>query len=350
MSIISRYILMMFTRNTAMMLCGLSAIFMVFDVLSNAGDITKNTENPLQALGHYMWLRLPIIFVLIAPMAALLGTMITMHKLVKDSEMTAIGAAGVSIYTVTRFLVTGACLLALIQLGVSEYVTSKSSTSLRLWADKGYVGTPPAAPEINRKLWVTSKDYIVHYETASLDGHKLRDLLIIRRTKDGLIEEYIRAGSASYEAPLWRLENAYGKTSQELGKSILIDLSLHPDNFSIQAETFEEMRLSTLWGLMSSGAPQSNLYSLWFQRKLAQPLAIILMVIMVAPLALFIARRYNALLASFGFTLSGFVFFVSERVLLSLGESGVLPSFLAIWSPFLIFVMMSLWFMLHKQE
>lgn len=350
MSILTRYIFMMFTRNTLLMLCGLSAIFMVFDVLSNVGGITKNTDNSLQTLWHYIGLRLPIIFVLIAPMAALLGAMMTMHKLVRDREMIVIGAAGFTIYKVLKSLIIGACFLAVIQFCISEYVASNSSTRLRLWADNDYVAAPRTTSEIDKKLWVTSKDYIVHYETASPDGHQLSDLIIVRRTKNGLIDGYIRSARAFYEAPIWRLENTYGKTSQELNKSMHIDLHLDPKDFSGHAETFEEIRLSTLWSLMFTDESQSDLYALWFQRKLAQPLGIILMVIMVAPMALFMARRYNALLVSFGFIMGGFVFFVSERLLLSLGESGALLSFLSIWSPLLIFSAMSLWFMLYKQE
>ena len=99
-----------------------------------------------------------------------------------------------------------------------------------------------------------------------------------------------------------------------------------------------------------NSTPQKSLYELWFQRKLAQPLSVLLMVILAAPMGLFIARRYNALLVSFGFIGVGFLYFITERILLSLGETAALPPFLAAWSPFLIFFTMSLWFMLHKQE
>lgn len=350
MNILSRYILKMFTRNSFIMLCGLTAIFMVFDVLSNVGKVTENTENSLLTIWYYMSLRIPIIFVLIVPMATLLGSMVTMHKLVKDREMIAMGAAGFAIYKVARTLVIGAFLLAIIQLSVSEYVASNSATLLRLWADKDYVGSPPDAPEIEKKLWVTGKDYIVHYKTANPDGNELNNLFIARRTKDGLVDEFIRAGRAVYEDPLWKLEGAYGQTLQKTGEPTLIDLHLRPDDFSLRDETFDEIRLSTLLNLISVQDPKSDIYSLWFQRKLAQPLGIILMVIMVAPMGLFMARRYNALLVSFGFIIGGFVFFVGERLLFSLGESGVLLPFLSIWSPLLIFGSMSLWFMLYKQE
>lgn len=350
MNILSRYILMMFARHMLMMLCGLSGIFMVFDVLSNAGDITQNAENPLKTLFHYVGLRLPGIFVLVMPMAALLATMLTLHKMVKGREMVAIGGAGFTIYKVAKTLVIGGVLLATLQFSASEYIVSDSSARLRLWADNDYTGPPPATPKNNKTFWAASADYIVHYETASPDGQILRSPFVVHRTKDGLIDEYIRATRAFYEGPEWRLENTYGKTPQKLGSSIVIDLGLHPDDFSLPAQTLEEMHLSTLWGLMFTDDPQQALYTLWFQRKLAQPLSIILMVIMAAPLGLFMARQYNALFVSFGFIMASFVFLVSERLLLSLGESAALPSFLAVWSPLLIFGTMSLWFMLYKQE
>lgn len=71
---------------------------------------------------------------------------------------------------------------------------------------------------------------------------------------------------------------------------------------------------------------------------------------MAVPLGLSLARQYNGLLYGFGFILVGFMFFIAEKLLFSLGESAALPLFLAIWAPLLIFGTMSLWFMLYKQE
>ncbi len=358
MTVLSRYITVMFLRHTLMMVCGLSAVFMVFDILSNAESVTQNTDNTLQTLWHYIRLRFPTIFALIMPTSALLGTMMTMHKMIGGREMVAIGGAGYTIYKVSKIFVISAVFLAIIQLGVSEYIASDSSARLRLWADNNYAGLPPAAPSINKTLWAASDDYIIYYKTASADGYNLHEPFVVKQTKDGLVDDYIQASRASYNGHEWRLDNVYGKgfetASSEKHVSIKMNLGVHPDDFSLPAERFEEVRLSDLWRLNftenSISHSASDLHQLWFQRKLAQPLSVILMVIMAAPMGLFMARQYNALLINFSLIMGGFLFLVSEQLLLSLGEGAVLPSFFAVWSPLLIFGTMSLWFMLYKQE
>ena len=86
-----------------MILLGLSAIFVVFDVLANASELTENSSNAFKTLWLYIGLRLPSVFILILPMVVLLASMITLHKLVKSHEMVAAGSAGFTIYKITEF-------------------------------------------------------------------------------------------------------------------------------------------------------------------------------------------------------------------------------------------------------
>ena len=171
MSVLFRYIFKIFLTHSFMMVLSLSAIFVVFDVLANASDITENSNNALKTLWHYIGLRLPSIFILIMPMAVLLASMITLHKMVKTREMVAAGSAGFTIYKITKILLSGACLLALLQFTIAEYIATDSSVRLRLWAEENYTGTIPQAPETQRKLWAATENYIVHYDAASFDGH-----------------------------------------------------------------------------------------------------------------------------------------------------------------------------------
>ena len=359
MSVLFRYIFEMFLRHSFMFLLGLSAIFIIFDVLANASEITENSSNAFKTIWFYIGLRLPSVFILILPMVVLLSSMVTLHKLVKSQEMIAAGSAGFTIYKITGILLSGACLLAILQFIVSEYIATDTTARLRLWAEQNYTDVIPKAPEVEQKSWIASGNYIIHYEAATPNGHILFNPLFLRQTETGLIENYTRALVAFYENSQWILKNVYQNNfkEQDSNISISIDLNLHPDDLSIQTKTFEETKLSYLWGIISmrpelseyTVTPHESLYELWLQRKLAQPLSVLLMVVLAAPMGLFIARRYNALLVSFGFIGAGFLYFITERILLSLGETATLPPFLAAWAPFLIFFTMSLWFMLHKQ-
>ena len=347
MSILTRYILKQFLRSAAMMVVGLSAIFMVFDVLANAGEITQNSASALQTIWQYMGLRLPGIFVLVMPIGALLATMITMHKMVKSREMIVIGGAGFAIYHIAYILALGACGLGILQFSISELAASQSNVRLRLWAEQEYQGPPPEAPEAHKTLWAQDGPYILHYQRESMDGTALYDLVLIERDDQGSIKQVLRSRRAVYKDDGWVL---YGLGGKEKEKKIA--LSLKPEDFSIPAQHYEEIRFVDLWPLVFRAQVQEapGPYGLWLQRKVAQPLSVVLMALLAVPIGLFMARSYNSFLLSFAFVMIGFLFFISERLLLSMGESFILPSFLAVWSPHLIFGMMGLWFMIYKQE
>ena len=146
MNVLTRYIAAGFLRSALMMIMGLSAIFLVFDVLAHAGEITENSDHVLRTLGDYMGLRLPGIIALIIPMAALLAAMIIMHKMVKSREMIILGGMGISIYKVAYILASSAFILALAQFCVAEFAASSSTAQLHLWAEQDYQGRPPDAP------------------------------------------------------------------------------------------------------------------------------------------------------------------------------------------------------------
>ena len=357
MSVLSRYILALFLKNTIIIILGLCAVFMVFDVLSNASQITQNSSSAFKTIFHYLGLKFSIILVLVMPIGTLLGALLTMHKMVGNREMVAIGTAGITIYKVAMVMVCGAIFLVSVQLVASEYFVTDHSLRLRLWAENDYKNMSAPSPTSERALWASSNNYIFHYKSASPDGHILSEPVLIRRNNDGEIDEYIRAKLAIFEKDVWRFEQIYQeglKTNlNTINNSITLPLQLRPSDFSIPAQTYEEMHLGKLWSLAYTnnglGKP-SSLYALWFQRKIAQALGIVAMVLLIAPIGLFKARRYNTMAVSFSFVLVGFSYFVFERLMFSYGESGELPIFLAVWTPLLIFSFMSLWFMINKQE
>lgn len=355
MNVLTRYIFRQFFKSTLMMIMALAAIFMVFDLLANAGDITQNSKNIFVTLGWYMGLRLPSILVLIIPISVLLGCMITMHKMVKSHEMVIIGGAGLPIYKIAYILIIGALFFAIIQFSISDFSASAANARLRLWDESDYYGHPPDAPQSNKILWAADGSYILHYERNSPDGKILYTPLLIERDDTGIIRETYRANRALYnDENQWILTGVKGQSLSTAG-DMAIPLTLKPDDFSVAAERYEEARFIDLWRILFH-AQKSDLrepldvYYLWFQRKLAQPLSAIIMVILSVPIGLFMARSYNSMLLNFTFIITGFLFFISERLLLSMGESYTLPSFLAVWSPHLVFGLMGIWFMVYKQE
>lgn len=352
MHVLFRYIFTAYLKHALIILCGLSLILLVFDVLANASDITQNTDHTLKTLFDYMRLRLPLIIILVLPMTSLLAAMLTMHKMVKSHEMVMIAGAGMTAYKVSLILMMAASSLAISSGLLSEYVASSSSIQLRLWAERDYAGSPQHY-EIKKELWSARGNDLLYYKAASPDGTILNAPLIIQRKDDGILQTYISAQSAIYLGNSeWRF-NQIKSTNQrdtETQDRLQINLPFNPDDFALPAKQFEETQISTLWQLVFNVSQQNTRYILWLQRKFAQPLSIILMALLASPIGLFATRQYNGLLVGFGFVIFGFSYFVIEKILISLGENGRLSTFFAVWSPLIIFGTLSSWFILYKQE
>lgn len=334
------------------MLGALAGVFLVFDLLSNVGDITEQSDSVVATLLNYAVLRLPQMVVLIMPIAVLTGGLITMNRLLASQATVVMGAAGVSIYKLASILVVGAVVLALFQLLIASSIVPAASARLRIWAAEDYVGAPPTAvPEIEQRTWASAGRYILHYETASSDGTYLSEPLLIRLTNKKMIGQYIKAEYAKYRDGKWSWTNIYGT---EKGASVVLSLPLRPEDLSVSVFEPDEIGLLSLWrisyGASARGSDRaSSLYRLWFQHKLAQPLGIVLMALLAAPAGLFVGRQYNIILANFGFLAVGFGYFIVDRLFFSMGSSGDLPLLLAVWAPLFIFGPMTLWIMLHRQ-
>jgi lipopolysaccharide export system permease protein len=96
-----------------------------------------------------------------------------------------------------------------------------------------------------------------------------------------------------------------------------------------------------LWVFAAStqlGVRPTYFYETWLQKRIALPVSSILMILLAAPVALSFGRRDRGVASgmAIGFGL-GFLYFITEGLVLSLGESGAVPPFFAAWLPALLF-------------
>ena len=78
-------------------------------------------------------------------------------------------------------------------------------------------------------------------------------------------------------------------------------------------------------------------YETWFNKRLALPIMTLIMLLLAAPVAQSLRRQGGA---GLGFMIGvgmGFLYFIADGILQSLGESGMLPPLLAAWSSVILF-------------
>ncbi|MFA7483598.1 MAG: LptF/LptG family permease [Vulcanimicrobiota bacterium] len=122
-----RYLLTELFKPTLYGLGLFGLLFYSAELLTGGGRHLLDNAQTTSVLGHYLLLRLPQIFVLIAPMACLLGTILGYSRLKRDQELAALEVGGIPFLRIALPGLVVGILLALLSLGLSEYAVPTSA-------------------------------------------------------------------------------------------------------------------------------------------------------------------------------------------------------------------------------
>lgn len=342
MGVLSLYLTRLFLGRFAFILAGLVSLMLVLDFLSESDEVIKSGGGGADAMLHYMWLRLPQILSRSFPMAVLLGALVTMAGLARNSEITAMKAAGVSQLGLMLALAPAAVMVALPQFWIDDRLVPPAVEALRIWGVGDY--EPDFARDPQGNVWLRHHGDIVRIHSIDLARQVLGGVTIFRRDPQGRVEREIQATRALPDNGGWmlydvtvtdpaagevqRLDHMAWRRAPSAGA--LLALASHP----------REMPLSQLRRFASqtgTAAGPDYLYAVWLNKRLAMPVATMLILFLAIPLVQGFSRRAGmAAILAVGIAI-GFLYFTLDGLVLALGEAGLLPPVLAAWGPTLVF-------------
>ena len=88
----------------------------------------------------------------------------------------------------------------------------------------------------------------------------------------------------------------------------------------------------------------------WIHQKIANPLSILLMPLLGSLVGFGVYRSGHLFVRFIGGLGIGFSYFVGDNLMLALGQFGTIPAFLAVWSPFLLFLFLGLGIVIYTEE
>src|SRR3989338_7199590 len=101
LSILQRYILRGFIQTLLLCLAGATTIFVIFDFFERIGIFLGENARVWQVVS-YLLFKIPLIIQLMAPVAVLIATLLTVGRLSQQSEVTAMRACGVSLFWLAK--------------------------------------------------------------------------------------------------------------------------------------------------------------------------------------------------------------------------------------------------------
>lgn len=352
------YLARLFIVRIIAVLLMLVLVLQMLDLLSESGKILAAAGNSEGDLWTYVGLRVPQLVARFLPYSVLLATIITLATLNQNSEVIAMKAAGLSAHQILAPLLLAALAVSAVSFGFNERVVTRSNTTLKAWQAVDY-GKIPTASGVRSNIYVTDGHNIISATTLAGRGEDTRmtGVTFYRRDANGMIDEQVRASSATYANPGWRLENAVRfdvRTAETVPLApVVVAPTLTPEQIAISSVDADGLSLRELSRsideLDAAGRRTNELRGKWWH-KISGPLAAFLMPLLGAVAAFGLARSGQLFVrAVIGMSL-GFAYFVVDNAALAMGNFGGYPPLLAAWAPFLLFLLVGETVLVRTEE
>ena len=377
--ILDEYVMRAFASNLALVLITFWVIFTIFTFFELIGDIIRN-RTPLVTVGDYLLNLTPFILYHVTPLCVLVAVLTTFGALARSSELTAMKAAGISLYRIILpVLVLAAVIAAALftfdesylpasnrrQEALRNIIKGKPAQTFlrpdRKWISGQTTPSPTVSPLLFRSPGRTRSKAaavpaqpvrIFYYQFFDPDRNVFANLTVFEFDPVTFaLQRRIFASSARWDsgAERWLFENGWLRTFAGASTASYDPFQLtsfpeireEPQYFKKEDRQSQEMAYGELSryikDLRQSGFDTKKL-SVDLDLKIAYPAVTIVMALIAMPFA-FAAGKRGSLT---GFALA-IILAISYQGLSSLfeamGRVNTLPPSLAAWSPDILFAL-----------
>jgi LPS export ABC transporter permease LptG len=355
--ILDRYIARSYLGNFLLVLTAFWALFVLVSFMDLFDDVQHNRVKGAVVLHYYAFASSEILH-LLTPVAVLVSVLITFGVMARQNEITAIKAAGISVYRAVLPAIVIAMFTSFLMFEAAEYVLPP----LNKIADRDFnviKGRPPMASTLNQHRWILGSDgrfYNFDYfqlesrdAPATLYGLSVYDV----DTKEWRLRDRLYAARAVWGGVAYDIERGWRRTFGPEGSFNAFHQAhrtreIEPPSYFNQEDrasdtmTFRELQRH-IGSLEALGLDVTKL-RVELHRKFAYPAVAVVMTLLGIPFA-FVVARHGAL---YGVAISLIIAIVYWAVLGSfeaLGGNAYLSAALAAWAPNLLFAAAGLYFL-----
>jgi LPS export ABC transporter permease LptG len=352
--ILDRYIARAYLGKFTIVLIAFWSLFVLANFMDLFDDIQVNKVKGIVVL-HYFAFYSPQIVHLMVPVAVLVTVLVTFGVLSRKNEITAMKAAGVSVYRATLPAIMLAMVCAGAMFAASEYVLPPMNRVKE--RDLNVIkGRPPTSASLLERRWVLGTDNrLYHYDymqnrpSLTLYGLSVFDIDPQKwDLRDRLYASRAAWNGVSYDLERgWRRTFGKGSSFRDFTQSRTREIE-PPTHFEQEKQEAETLRFAELrdhiTSLESLGLDVVAL-EVKLHGKVAFPFVCVVMTLLGIPFAFVVARKG----ALYGIGVSIFiaiVYWASLHIFDALGSNALLPPMLAAWAPNLAFGAAGLYLML----
>jgi lipopolysaccharide export system permease protein len=353
--ILSAYVLRLFVKFMIGIITALVVVFVVIDYVSNL-RIFENAS--MRNIGLYYWYYMAWFIQLIAPIGILLASMLSMGRLAKYSELTAMKASGVNLRRVTIPLLFFGLILAGANFYFAEKVLPEANARRKEIREDMKAGRQHQSrqalsgqPLFHRNFFYFGSPDIV-YCFQEFRTHPQRSRNVWRETFNGnRISERVSAEKLNYENGKWLFINGQARSfSADTSNMVVFDtladtvLTASPEEMSVSIKGVEEM---SFWELrdaiekIKKRGENAAKYSADLHFKIALPFMNLIVIMLGVSITARAGRKGGAVLFGIGLLIV-FSYWIISQFGLALGQDERLSPVVAAWTGNVIFLALGL--------
>ena len=346
MSVLFRYISREFLKLFFMCLIGLIVVYLVFDFIDRAGNFFRKDPSLVHVVLYFVY-KIPTIVFQLVPVSVLLGTLLTLAIMSRNSEITAMKAGGVSVPVLVLPFMLWALLLSGVSFAINEYVVPQATTKMK-YIQKVHIKKQEWRVKLRDKnLWYKSPGAIYHIRLFDPELGRLEGLRVFRFDDAFALTERIDADHAKWIDDRWLAVNG---TRRALRRGTLVEekhfdemplaLPESPSDLMIYKEDPEQMGFRQLRAYIRDLKAEGydvRKYRVDLHGKVSFSLVSVIMALLGIPWAIRSGRRGGVAFGIGVAVVIGVVYWIVMGFALALGRSGMLPVVVAAWGSHLLF-------------
>ena len=343
MKTLRRYLATEILAATALVMLALLMLFAFFDLVEEMKDLGRGGYR-LKNVALHVLLSVPTHVYEVFPIAALMGTLFAMAQLVASTEYTVIRASGVSLSRLNGALLSIGAVLAVITFAFGEFIgppAEQFAQRMRSLAIAGIV-----AQEFRSGLWVKDGQNFVNVGEVTPDA-KLKRVRIYEFDDDFRLRTLSLAEHGEYlKEKTWTLKDVVtttfegSRTQVKTIPALQWNSVLEPQLLSMLLVKPDRMSTWSLYSYtqhLKENRQKALRYEIALWTKAMYPVAVLVMMVLAVPFALFQKRQGGVGGRIFTGIMLGLGFYVSNRLFGSLGLLYDWPAAFAAVTPTLLF-------------
>jgi len=341
-------------------------VISVFAILAFSIDLaelfrrTSENDIPTSVVFSMSALKLPDLIQKLLPFAVLFGAIFAFAKLSRAQELVAARAAGVSAWQFIGAPLIVAVLMGAFTIGVFNPVAAALLSQYARFEARYIRGEASQLAVSGNGLWLRQgtdgNQSVIHALRVAEQGEQLQDVMVLRYDGPDRYAGRIDATSASLEDRHWRLENAW--VSGDDGRPVFAaSYELPTDLTPAQIEeSFASPSTISFWELPRFIANAENAgfsaarHRLYWYSLLFFPILLSAMVFVAASFSFRLTRLGGTSQLIVVGAISGLAVYFLQDVTRAMGQTGMLPVFLAAVAPSAVAILLGMTFLFHEED